>query len=323
MALAVAVIFVGLYLAVMQCRWSSLVTNLSLGALAIMALALSLDHTAEWSMLFIYVAAVAGMRLRAPAAGRVIVASAAACAACAALGRYPVADTVSYVLYCVGIGSLLAGYRHLVATNAQLIEARGEIARLAVGQERLRFARDLHDLLGHSLTVIALKSELARRLLPGRVHEAAGEVAEIEQVARAALVEVRQAVSGYRRVTLAGDLAGAREALASAGIATIIERLDVELAPETEEILAWAVREGTTNVLRHSNARSCAIRVTAGLAAAAVEVTDDGGGTDAGRGGTGHGVAGLAERVHERRGTVEAAPRPEGGFRLRVSVPVP
>ena len=197
--------------------------------------------------------------------------------------------------------------------------------------ERERFARDLHDLLGHSLSVIAIKAELAGRLLPDRQGEAAAEVADVEQVARQALREVRQAVSGYRRPTLEGELEGARTALSAAGIDADFERSPVSLDPEIEAVLAWTVREGATNVIRHSGARHCRVKVRAGLADAAVEVLDDGAGpagTDglpdgaALNGRAGNGIAGLAERAERLRGRIEAGRLPEGaGFRLAVSVP--
>ena len=120
------------------------------------------------------------------------------------------------------------------------------------GRERERFARDLHDLLGHSLSVIALKAELAGRLLDDGPHDAANEIAELEQVARTALGEVRDAVSGYRQPTLDRELAGARMALSAAGIEADVHEAHVPLDPPVEAVLAWAVREGATNVIRHS-----------------------------------------------------------------------
>ena len=178
--------------------------------------------------------------------------------------------------------------RDLRMRNAELTEARAELARTAVAQERERFARDLHDLLGHTLSVIALKAELAGRLLPDRPEQAATEVHEVEQVARAALGEVRQAVSGYRQPTLDGELAGARMALSAAGIRAEVERAPVTLDPEVEAVLAWAVREGATNVIRHSGAKRCTVRISAGLADAGVEVIDDGRGSPNGDPRNGH-----------------------------------
>lgn len=208
----------------------------------------------------------------------------------------------------------------LIAANQQLSLAREQIARLAVGEERLRFARDLHDLLGHSLSVIALKSELAGRLIKATPGLAAHEVEDIEQVARDALREVREAVSGYRQPTLSAELAGAGEALTAAGIECRVEQEHGTLPFPVEAVLAWAVREGVTNVMRHSGAKRCAIRISNKDGRATVEVTDDG------RGGMpepGSGLHGLEERVRERGGTLTAEPLPHEGFRLRVTLPLP
>ena len=208
----------------------------------------------------------------------------------------------------------------LIAANQQLSLAREQIARLAVGEERLRFARDLHDLLGHSLSVIALKSELAGRLIKATPGLAAHEVADIEQVARDALRQVRDVVAGYRQPTLNAELAGAREALTAAGIELRAETVHTPLTPGVEAVLAWAVREGATNVMRHSQAKRCAIRIFEKDGDVIVEVVDDG------RGGMpepGSGLRGLRERVLERGGTLTAEPLPHEGFRLRVTLPQP
>ncbi len=207
----------------------------------------------------------------------------------------------------------------LVEANQRLSQAREHIARLAVGEERLRFARDLHDLLGHSLSVIALKSELAGRLIKKTPGLAAHEVEDIEKVARDALREVRDAVAGYRQPTLAAELAGAHEALSAAGIEYHADEDHAALPPAVEAVLAWAVREGVTNVMRHSQAQRCAIRITSKDGRATVEVVDNG------RGGApeaGSGLHGLRERVLERGGTLTAEPLPHEGFRLRVTLPL-
>src|SRR5438309_9711680 len=223
------------------------------------------------------------------------------------------------------LNELLVGFaavagRLLVEANQQLSQAREQIARLAVGEERLRFARDLHDLLGHSLSVNSLKSELAGRLIKTTPGLAANEVDDIEQVARDALREVRDAVAGYRQPSLSAELAGAREALTAAGIELRAEGEHMPLPPAVEAVLAWAVREGVTNVMRHSQAKRCTVRIFKKDGSAAVEVVDDG------RGGTpepGSGLHGLRERVLERGGTLTAEPLPHEGFRLRVTVPLP
>jgi two-component system sensor histidine kinase DesK len=208
--------------------------------------------------------------------------------------------------------------------NLELGAARDEIGRLAVADERLRFARDLHDLLGHSLSVIALKSELANRLIQDRPDQAAEHMRDIEAVTRRALSEVREAVAGYRRPLLGEELAGARSTLAAAGIEVDAGPAPtVELPPDAEAVLAWAVREGATNVLRHADARHVRISVAVTGRDAALELIDDGSGPCPDSESDGTGLAGLAERVARVRGQLDAAPRPDGGgFRLAVTVPL-
>jgi two-component system sensor histidine kinase DesK len=214
--------------------------------------------------------------------------------------------------------SVVAGHL-LLEANRQLSLAREQIARLAVGEERLRFARDLHDLLGHSLSVIALKSELAGRLIKRSPELAEHEVEDIEKVAREALREVREVVAGYRQPTLAAELAGAREALTAAGIDCQVEQDCAGLPPAVEAVLAWTVREGATNVMRHSKARRCSIQLTQKDGHAQVDIVDDGrGGTPA----AGSGLRGLEERVRERGGQLVAEPLAHEGFRLRVWLPL-
>jgi two-component system sensor histidine kinase DesK len=226
----------------------------------------------------------------------------------------------------VGFSMVLVG--RLVVTIRELEEARGEIARLAVSEERLRFARDLHDLLGHSLSAIALKTALAARLLPDAPENerAQREIRDAEGVARGALKEVREAVSGYRRPTLAEELGGARVMLEAAGIACEVTDEAGELPPRTNAVLAWAVREGTTNAIRHSGPGRCEIRLRRRAGGVEAEMVDDGCGPQGGGeplGVSGTGLSGLAERVAEEGGVLEAGPRPDGGFRLRVVLPLP
>jgi two-component system sensor histidine kinase DesK len=231
------------------------------------------------------------------------------------------ADLVPFAL--IGVGMIAVS--RLVVTVRELRAAREEIARLAVAEERLRFARDLHDLLGHSLSQITLKSELAGRLLPTapETERAAKEIRDIEDVARKSLSEVREAVAGYRQPTLDGELEGAREMLEAAGISCRIENRVGALPNATDAVLGWAVREGVTNVIRHSRAKRCQIRVAREGEEIRAEVSDDGLGSESEHdGATGSGLAGLAERVAARGGDFKAGPLPEGGFRLRVSLPV-
>ncbi len=203
--------------------------------------------------------------------------------------------------------------------NAQLSLAYQEIARLAVSEERDRISRDLHDILGHSLTVITVKAELAGRLLPDDAGRAAHEIADIERLAREALADVRSTISGQRQVTLAVEIANARSALSGAGIEADLPSAVEDVAGERRELFGWVVREGITNVVRHSGAGRCMIRVDADC----LEVVDDGRGPGAScEHGEGTGLRGLRERVHRAGGSLVIAPATgHRGFALRVEMP--
>jgi two-component system, NarL family, sensor histidine kinase DesK len=236
--------------------------------------ALTIFQASGWGFLFTYCAACAA--LVASAGFWAVVACAVLSGVCTALGGADGGTVVGFVASSAGIGLLMLVMRDLRVRNVELTEARAELANMAVAEERERFARDLHDLLGHSLSVIALKAELAGRLLADGPPDAAREVAELEQVARTALGEVREAVSGYHQPTLEGELAGARMALSAAGIEADVQQARVALDPAVEAVLAWALREGATNVIRHSGARHCTLKISASLTDATVEVIDDG-----------------------------------------------
>jgi two-component system sensor histidine kinase DesK len=188
-------------------------------------------------------------------------------------------------------------------------------ARLAVSEERLRFARDLHDLLGHSLSVITLKSELAAKLATKDAERAADEMAQVRRLAGDSLAEVQQAVHGYRMLDLDEELSGARAALEAAGARCVIDARADGLSPAARTLLAWAVREGTTNVLKHSTATHCAITIDGGV----LEMLNDGvpGPPPA----PGNGLRGLSERLATAGGSFSAEPTPAGEFLLRAAVP--
>lgn len=208
------------------------------------------------------------------------------------------------------------GISRMVRMNRRLALAQQDLARLAVAEERGRVARDLHDLLGHSLTVVTLKAQLAGRLLEADPQRAAAEVADVERLAREALADVRAALSGYREVSLETELAGALEALAAAGIEAQVQGTVEDVPEARRELFAWAVREGVTNVVRHSGARRCWVE----LSAEEVVVGDDGSGPRSGDG-TGSGLAGLADRARQGGGTLLVGRSAAGGFRLAVRVP--
>ena len=183
------------------------------------------------------------------------------------------------------------GMRTVISRNIDLLRAQEENAGLAVENERTRFARDLHDILGHSLTVITVKAELAQRLLDVDTERARVELADLERLSRDALSDVRRAVEGYRELTLPGELARARTALAAAEIDAVLPSSADAVPTELRELFAWTVREGVTNVIRHSGAQTCEIRLTEH----SVEVRDDGEGSDASVAGSG--LTGLTERA--------------------------
>jgi len=204
-------------------------------------------------------------------------------------------------------------FSEIARTNQTLLEARAEVARLASETERNRIARDLHDLVGHSLTAITVKSNLARQLAAGESSPALKEITEVEQLSRQALADVRAAVSGYRNVTLAGELARARELLRASGITADIPTATEPPDLVSQELFGWAVREGVTNVVRHSRASRCTIVVSA----ATVEISDDGAATAAA---IGNGITGLRERADALGATVTTGPIAPHGWRLRVEV---
>ena len=211
-------------------------------------------------------------------------------------------------------------------TNRALVAARHELARLAVADERSRIARDLHDTLGHSLSVIALKSELAGRLVDDDPVRAKAEMADVERVARESLAAVRETIGGFRQSTLAAELAGRAAALAAAGIDGRVEPAPEGIPAAVDAVLGWAVREGVTNIVRHGRAASAVIRIELDDAAAGVDIWNDrlAGEPAAPAPSTpaGSGLVGLRERVGAFDGRVEAGPVDGGGFRLHVSVPI-
>ena len=321
-------LFIAVYMSVLPpARWlSRLGAPAVVGALALLpAIAILLlvaGAPDSFSALFVYVAAATGMLLPPRIAAALILGAGIGVGILGVARGDSDSAIAATVLTVVSIGALMAAFGRVTRVNRELRETREELATLAVADERLRIARDLHDLLGHSLSVIALKSELAARLLERDPARAASELEEIQGVSREALAEVREAVKGYRGQALADSLTRARTALAAAGIDCELADAPAALPADVDSVLAWTVREGTTNVIRHSRARHCEIRIHADRTSAALEIDDDGRANGAiGHGGSG--LAGLRERALRVHGTLEAGTRPEGGFRLRVTVPLP
>lgn len=299
--------------------------------LTVLVLFLSINYGSSFLWLFIGVSAIAGIILSFRNAsivvfGLTLLTLGFSVSSSGSLLSANWLQIIPLVLLVRGLGLDMIGFVRLSDALKELHTAREELAQQAVTEERLRMARDLHDLLGHTLSLITLKSELAGRLLEKDSHAALQEIHEVERVARQALREVREAVAGYRQRTLRGELDGARQILEAAGIICTVEQEAQPLPPSIEVVLAWIVREGVTNVIRHSRAQRCLIRITAADKNVRVEVVNDGNprveNSDVQ---TGSGLSGLAERVAGLGGRIETGTLPtlNGiGYQLKVEIPI-
>jgi len=294
-------------------------------AVVVLAVVLALVFGSSWAGLMIYVSAATAGTLPRRWVWPAVVAAAGVCAVVLIVVDYA-PGLLFLPVICLLTGFAMQGTGHLIELNRELQEAREELARSAVADERMRFARDLHDLLGHSLSLIALKSELARRLAVVDPVRAQQEMTDVEEAARRALAEVRDAVSGYRQVSCAQALAEARAALTGAGIAVRLPDVVPTLPGTVDAALGWVVREATTNVLRHSGAGRVSVELTEDGVRAVLTVTDDGTGTGERLtvlgGSSGSGLAGLRERVAALGGALAAGPVDGGGYRLCAVVPL-
>jgi two-component system, NarL family, sensor histidine kinase DesK len=323
--LAGSVAFVGLVVTLVLLRparpgradWAVLVVTVGLG-LALFTVG------GEASLVILALAAAAcGSFTRTP---RPAIAGAIVCGA-AGLG-VAVADHYSFgdLALVTVVPSLPAFLAYTTGKRNEMLgtlrQTRAELAQAAVAQERLRIARDLHDLLGHSLSLITLKAELSRRMISTDTETAAREMSELEAVARQSLSDVREAVAGYRQRDLVAELGAARQLMSAAGLdGQITSPEDLSLPPAADTVLAWTVREGVTNVVRHARATSAAVRITTTGQGVMAEITDNGRGHSPGPAGSG--LTGLGERVRQLGGSLIACPAPSAGFRLQVTIPVP
>jgi len=215
------------------------------------------------------------------------------------------------------VGGVNIHYAQVWLSNARIRLAQGEIERLAKVAERERIARDLHDVLGHTLSVIALKSELASKLVERDPARAAREIREVNDVARDALAQVRSAVTGYRAAGLSAEFEAMRKAFDTAGVTLKVEAEAVALPPAHENTLALVLREASTNVLRHAGAKTCRVRLVHRNNVALLEIADDGRGGDALEG---NGLLGMRERIAALGGSLVRDGR--AGMRLEVTLPL-
>ncbi|GHF15233.1 ATP-binding protein [Streptomyces morookaense] len=293
-----------------------------LAGLYVLAVTLTLTMGGAWTVLLVYVSISSGVMLPLKWSLRSVPLVSLTVFVLGTVEHAATVEVLMLVLPTFLGGAAMIAVMQMGRTMRELREARATVAHLAANEERLRLARDLHDLLGHSLSLITLKSELAGRMLPEHPEKAAQQVADIEKVSRQALVDVREAVSGFRRPTLESELAGARTALAAAGIAVDLAKAPArhpDLASDAEGALAWALREAVTNVVRHSGARRCEVTIAEQDDELCLTVADDGHGPG---GPYGNGLTGLTERLALADGRLETGPARGGGFRLRACVPL-
>jgi two-component system sensor histidine kinase DesK len=320
-----------------------------LGTLAVLAAVACLVYGKNWTPLWIYVSAAAGFVLTSAFGSRRASFGIFAITGCYLLfcwiTHLDLGTTLAVLLPVLLIGLAMMGFRMQIGLMHELDQARGTVAKLATNEERLRLARDMHDLTGQSLSMITLKSELAAKRLAKLPSSAERdsvltELGDIGRVSRQTLHDIREAVSGYRRPTLAIEVITARNALEAAGIA-LEDDAGLTLRsgtfdPEAEAVLAWCLREAVTNVIRHSGARHCRIRLTERMDEVSLEVTDDGRGfpgqnpenpatPDSAHG---SGLRGVSERLSAIGGRLSLGPAdgsgPKGpghGFRLIATVP--
>jgi two-component system, NarL family, sensor histidine kinase DesK len=285
--------------------------------LVVLTSVLSFNLGVAWRMLFLYHVNVAAgiMLVRRDAYSTVAVIAVLS----AILGSPLGLSWLAAPALALGLWSI--SFVRQVAVAAELREAREELALVAVSEERLRFARDLHDLLGHSLSLIALKSALAEKLLPKLPENATvvKELRDLQNVARSALTQVREAVSGYRQPSLAEELVGARTMLEAAGITCKVHREATAIPEQLEAVMTWVVREGVTNVVRHSRATICEITLTQNKDSVVIAIKDNGVGSQITS--SGSGLTGLAERLEASGGRLEVNSS-ESGFILRAPLPL-
>ncbi|MFJ1706502.1 sensor histidine kinase [Kitasatospora sp. NPDC088346] len=334
-SLALAV-FVAAYLSLVAIRstrpdgWYG--KYVAVAGMLVIAIVTSFTLGESWLTLFTYTSVCVATVLPAGLGVRGVIAVTLLTLAIALLVRAESDTLVAILLPCFLSGLAMTGLQRLISTMRELREARATVAHLAASEERLRLARDLHDLLGHSLSLITIKSELAGRFLDqDKQTEARAQVADIEKVARQSLIDVREAVSGFRRPTLPVELAAARTALATAQVDLEVDRAVAEgrpgLGAEEAGALAWALREAVTNIVRHGEgATVCTVTLDEvwegdGERYAVLEVADDGRGP--GKSGPGNGLSGLSERLALVGGRLESGAGPRGkGFRIRALVPL-
>ncbi|UUU34316.1 sensor histidine kinase [Streptomyces sp. CA-210063] len=297
-------------------------TRLALVLLGLVACGLALAYGGSWLNFFPLLGLAVGAATRGPRLGRSGLAVTALAGGVSAVREGWDAISVTYgTLVSVAVTAAILSLADAVR---ELRSVREELTHRAVEKERLRFSRDLHDLLGHTLSVIVVKSEAARRLAPDDTDAALAQITDIESVGRQALTEIREAVTGYREGSLTMELDRAHSVLSATGTTLTVRRSGPPPTPQAEALLGWVVREAITNVVRHSHATHSAITLTATPDHAHLTITDNGPTPPPTPrpGSTPNGLKGLTERLTAAGGTLQAGPGPQGGFMVRVELPM-
>jgi two-component system, NarL family, sensor histidine kinase DesK len=232
---------------------------------------------------------------------------------------HSLATAEEILCFCVIIGLSNFAFAQQERTTSLVKRANSEIARLSQEAERERIARDLHDVLGHTLTVITVKLDLARRLLTLNAERARDEIADAEQTARSALAEVRDAVSGYRAEGLDAEIGRARHSLLSAEVKLTTALAPVTLSPSHASALCLALREAVTNIVRHARATACRVTLLEEGGTLYFTVEDNGVGGPIREG---NGLCGMRERLQPMKGAVKLAASGTGGTRLEITLPL-
>ena len=310
--------FVAIYVLLLSLR-SGRAREILLLAMAVLAIAYYPRNAGAGGGMLIYVAALAPYVMTSfpMAVGSVVAAALISALEGFLLHANPWGwGSMAALAASVGAGDLVAALR--AGANQRLLLAQEQIEHLAKVAERERIARDMHDVLGHTLSVVVLKSELAGKLIGAEAERARREIAEVEQIARQALGEVREAIRGYRADGIAAEIARARRTLAAAGVRLEWEQPTLRLAPAHESVLSLVLREAVTNILRHAGATSCHLELAGDSRGTRLSVRDDGRGGIASEG---NGLRGMRERVAALGGRVEIDCRQ--GTRLTVELPAP
>jgi two-component system, NarL family, sensor histidine kinase DesK len=283
------------------------------------------DGPTGWLNLMLYVAVAGAAVLRPAVAGSWVVSCIGVLVGFAIDGHRRgltlTADVASTAFGMLLAAALMHIIRQMRRYIRMLRDTRTQLAKAAVAEERLRFARDLHDLLGHSMSLIVVKAQVVRRLADRDPAVAIAAAADIEEIGRSALADVRAAVDGYRAPELSSELDGVRSALADAGVQARVRHTGEPPPTPVADVFALVVREAATNVMRHSGARHCDIEVATTASTATLTVRDDGRGARVGDR-TGYGLVGLTERLRQVGGELRAGDRTPNGFEVVARVPV-